>query len=103
MKSHVDSDASLRRLASAIALGVAALLIGAKLWGWMATDSVALLTSAADAVVDALAATATTTPSGLTVNFTYNGSSTVPTAAGSYTVVGTISDSNYSRRSLWVF
>jgi hypothetical protein len=43
----------------------------------------------------ALAATATTTPSGLTVNFTYNGSSTAPTAAGSYTVVGTISDSNY--------
>jgi ferrous-iron efflux pump FieF len=59
MKSHVDSDASLRRLASAIVLGAAALLIGAKLWGWIATDSVALLTSAADAVVDALAATAT--------------------------------------------
>jgi ferrous-iron efflux pump FieF len=59
MKSPVDSDASLRRLASAIALGAAALLIGAKLWGWVATDSVALLTSATDAVVDALAATAT--------------------------------------------
>jgi hypothetical protein len=43
----------------------------------------------------ALAATATTVPTSLTVNFTYNGSSTAPTAAGSYTVVGTISDSNY--------
>jgi hypothetical protein len=43
----------------------------------------------------ALAATATTNPTGLTVTFTYNGSSTVPTAAGSYTVVGTITDANY--------
>jgi len=30
----------------------------AKLWGWLATGSVALLKSAADAIVDALAATA---------------------------------------------
>jgi len=59
MKSQVDSGVSLRRLASAIALGAAVALIVAKLWGWMATDSVALLTSAADAVVDVLAATAT--------------------------------------------
>lgn len=59
MKSQAHSDVSLRRLASAIALGAAVVLIVAKLWGWMATDSVALLTSAADAVVDALAATAT--------------------------------------------
>jgi len=43
----------------------------------------------------ALSATASTVPNGLTVNFTYNGISTAPTAAGSYTVVGTISDSNY--------
>ncbi len=42
------------------------------------------------------AATATTTPSGKTVTFTYNGSATVPTNAGSYTVVGTINDTNYS-------
>ena len=41
------------------------------------------------------AATATTTPSGLTVNFTYDGSATVPTGAGSYTVIGTINDANY--------
>jgi hypothetical protein len=43
----------------------------------------------------AKAATATTTPSGLAVTFTYNGSATVPTSAGSYTVVGTINDPNY--------
>jgi hypothetical protein len=42
-----------------------------------------------------LSATATTSPTGLTVTFTYNGSATAPTAAGSYTVVGTISDPNY--------
>src|SRR5208282_990967 len=41
------------------------------------------------------AATATTTPSGLAVTFTYNGSTSVPTSAGSYTVVGTINDPNY--------
>jgi hypothetical protein len=46
-----------------------------------------------------LAATATTVPSGLTVNFTYNGSSTAPTAVGSYTVVGTVSDANYQGSS----
>jgi ferrous-iron efflux pump FieF len=59
MRSHVDSDAALRRLASAVVLGVATALIVVKLWGWMVTDSVALLTSAADAVVDLLAAMAT--------------------------------------------
>lgn len=41
-------------------------------------------------------ATATTTPSGLTVDFTYNGSATAPTAAGTYTVVGTVNNANYS-------
>jgi hypothetical protein len=41
------------------------------------------------------AATATTNPGGLTVSFTYNGSSTAPTNAGSYTVVATINDPNY--------
>lgn len=59
MKSQADSDATLRRVSSAIVLGAALVLIVAKLWGWMATGSVALLTSVADAVVDALAATAT--------------------------------------------
>jgi hypothetical protein len=41
------------------------------------------------------AATATTTPTGLTVMLTYNGSSNAPTNAGSYTVIGTINDANY--------
>ena len=40
-------------------------------------------------------ATATTNPPSLPVMYTYNGSSTAPTAAGTYTVVGTISDTNY--------
>jgi hypothetical protein len=41
------------------------------------------------------AASATTTPAGLGVSLTYNGSATAPVDAGSYTVVGTITDSNY--------
>ena len=40
-------------------------------------------------------ATATTTPTGLTVNLIYNGSANAPTNAGSYTVIGTINDANY--------
>lgn len=40
-------------------------------------------------------ATATTTPKGLSVAFTYNGSATPPTAAGNYAVVATVNDSNY--------
>ncbi len=39
-------------------------------------------------------ATVTTTPAGLTTAVTYNGSATVPTNAGSYTVVATITDAN---------
>jgi ferrous-iron efflux pump FieF len=54
---HVGSN--LRRLASNIVLGAALALIAAKLWGWLATGSVALLTSGADSIVDALAAMAT--------------------------------------------
>lgn len=41
-------------------------------------------------------ATATTTPSGLNVTFTYAGSATAPSAAGNYAVVGTINDTNYA-------
>lgn len=41
-------------------------------------------------------ATASTTPSGLPVSFTYNGSSTAPTNAGSYPLVGTINHANYT-------
>lgn len=43
----------------------------------------------------ARAVTATTTPLGLPVTLTYNAASAAPTNVGSYTVVGTISDSNY--------
>jgi hypothetical protein len=43
----------------------------------------------------AKSAAATTGPAGLTVDFTYDGSATAPTAAGSYTVVGTVNDANY--------
>jgi hypothetical protein len=51
-----------------------------------------------------LSASATTIPSGMTVNFIYTGtggwiygpSSTAPTAAGSYTVAATISNTNYT-------
>jgi len=39
-------------------------------------------------------ATAGTTPSGLAVVLTYNGSANAPTNAGSYTVIGTINDAN---------
>jgi uncharacterized repeat protein (TIGR01451 family) len=41
------------------------------------------------------AATATTSPAGLAVSFTYDNSSTAPTNAGSYAVVGTVNDLNY--------
>ncbi len=42
-----------------------------------------------------LSVSATTTPTGLAVSFTYNGSETPPTAPGSYTVVAIINDPNY--------
>ena len=38
---------------------------------------------------------AITTPSGLQVNLSYNGSATAPTEAGSYAVVAAIADANY--------
>ena len=43
----------------------------------------------------AKSATATTVPAGLAVEFTYDGSGTAPTAAGSYAVTGTINDAIY--------
>lgn len=39
--------------------------------------------------------TAITSPAGMEVSFTYNGSATVPTAAGSYAVTATITDARY--------
>src|SRR5207247_2164869 len=41
------------------------------------------------------AATAATTPEGLTVSITYDGSSTAPANAGSYAVVATVNEANY--------
>jgi MBG domain-containing protein len=38
---------------------------------------------------------ATTEPAGLTVSFTYDGSTSAPTGVGQYTVVATIQDANY--------
>jgi arabinan endo-1,5-alpha-L-arabinosidase len=43
----------------------------------------------------AKSASATTTPTNLTANLTYNGSANAPTNAGSYTVIGTINDTNW--------
>ncbi|MDO9309840.1 MAG: MBG domain-containing protein, partial [Deltaproteobacteria bacterium] len=44
----------------------------------------------------AKAATVVTSPAGLSVNVTYNGSTVAPTVAGTYAVIATINDSNYS-------
>ena len=44
---------------------------------------------------NAIIPTATTTPLGLSVVFTYNGSTTPPTNSGAYTVIATINDPNY--------
>jgi len=44
--------------------------------------------------------TATTVPSGLTTNITYNGSGTAPTAAGSYAVTGTVVSSSMYQGSV---
>jgi hypothetical protein len=60
-----------------------------------ATSSIALGSLSQTYDGAAKAATATTIPNGLAVSFTYNGSATVPTSAGSYTVVATINDANY--------
>lgn len=40
--------------------------------------------------------TASTTPTGLAVQITYDGSATAPVAAGNYAVVATVSDANYA-------
>jgi hypothetical protein len=40
--------------------------------------------------------TATTSPTGLPVAITYNGASTAPSSTGTYTVIGTVTNPNYS-------
>jgi ferrous-iron efflux pump FieF len=52
-------DVSLRRLASYASLAVAVVLVAIKLAAWIVTGSVALLTSAVDALVDMAASLAT--------------------------------------------
>ena len=49
----------LTRIASMISLAVALVLVGIKVWAWAATGSIALLTSAADGLVDVLASLVT--------------------------------------------
>ncbi|MEI6675049.1 MAG: MBG domain-containing protein [Verrucomicrobiota bacterium] len=60
-----------------------------------ATATVTLSHLAATYDGTAKPATATTTPTGLAVNLTYNGSPAPPTNAGYYTVVATVVDINY--------
>jgi hypothetical protein len=50
-----------------------------------------------------LSPTATTTPTGLTVDVTFDGSTTVPTNIGAYALVGTINDANYQGTSSATF
>jgi ferrous-iron efflux pump FieF len=54
-----QNGSQLRRLASAVTMAVAFILIVVKVWAWTATGSVALLASAIDAAVDAVASFAT--------------------------------------------
>jgi hypothetical protein len=61
-----------------------------------ATATVALGNLTQTYTGSALAASATTNPSALTVNLTYDGSAAAPTAVGSYSVVATINDKNYA-------
>lgn len=49
----------LMRSASCASLSVAVTLVGAKTWAWWATDSVAMLSSLADSLLDALASVLT--------------------------------------------
>ncbi|MGF6569321.1 ferrous-iron efflux pump FieF [Paraburkholderia sp. GAS333] len=53
------SDEALRRMASIVALAVALILVVVKVWAWLATGSISLLTSAADGLVDVLASSVT--------------------------------------------
>jgi ferrous-iron efflux pump FieF len=54
-----STNKQLRRMASAVSLAVALVLVAVKVWAWLATGSIALLTAAADAMVDVAASFAT--------------------------------------------
>jgi hypothetical protein len=69
-----------------------------------ATNTLVIAKGPADVLLDDLehaydgtgkSATASTTPSGLTVDLTYDGNAAAPTNAGSYEVIGTVEDDNY--------
>jgi alpha-tubulin suppressor-like RCC1 family protein len=60
-----------------------------------ATATVTLGSLSATYDGSAKSATATTNPGGLSVNFTYNGGPTAPSAVGSYAVIGTVVEANY--------
>ena len=69
------------------------------------TQTFAVAKALADVVLDDLnqsydglpkAATATTAPAGLAVDFTYDGSAALPVGAGTYAVTATVVDSNYA-------
>ncbi len=64
-----------------------------------ALGSVALNDLSQSYNASARAVSVTTTPNGLTVLLTYNGSPSAPTNAGTYEVVGIITDANYSGSS----
>ncbi len=49
----------LTRLASLVSLSVALLLVSVKIWAWLLTGSIAMLTSAADGLVDVMASIVT--------------------------------------------
>ena len=59
MAEQRERAPALRRLVSLVSLSIAFVLIIIKFWAWLATGSVAMLTSALDALVDAAAALAT--------------------------------------------
>jgi ferrous-iron efflux pump FieF len=54
-----SANKGLRRAASMASLAVALVLVGVKVWAWLATGSISLLTSAADGLVDVLASIVT--------------------------------------------
>jgi cation diffusion facilitator family transporter len=57
--SHDAPYKGLTRFASLVSLIVALVLVGVKVWAWIATGSIALLTSASDGLVDVLASLVT--------------------------------------------
>ncbi|MGI4982766.1 MAG: cation diffusion facilitator family transporter [Janthinobacterium lividum] len=57
--SERQTDEALRRMASIVALAAALALVVLKVWAWLATDSISMLTSAADGLVDVVASSVT--------------------------------------------